>query len=110
MENNPEQSLADIEMSHKKAQEARRIAYRAFRAARGRYHLELKAKRDAGANITQADFKAYEDAAIDSVDYVREAYLALNEANVKADQAEIVLNEATRKYWDARQDAKKGIY
>lgn len=100
---NPEQTLVDIEMASKQAQEARRIAYRAFRAARGRYHLELKAKRDAGANITIADMRAYEDAAIDSIDYVREAYLALNEASVKADQAEIALSEATRNYWDKKQ-------
>lgn len=106
---NPEQTLADIEKAHDEAKEARRMAYRAFRAAKGRYHIELMARRSGGEIMTVADMKAYEDAAIDLVPYVKESYLALNEANIKEDQMKRALNEATRDYWQQRDSVRSSF-
>lgn len=101
-ESNPEQTLADIEGEYEAAKLTRRQKRDALRAARGRYHAELVLRREAGEKLTIADIQALENVAIDSVDYVRNAYLEFGEAESNFSIKSVALNQATRDYWDSK--------
>ena len=99
---NSEQTLADIEQAFENSKAERFAAKKRLDAAEGRYHLELIARRNAGEVITQADMKAYEDTAIDSIDYVRDAYLNFTQADIVYRKAKVEFEAAKRNYWDSK--------
>jgi hypothetical protein len=102
MESNQEQTLADIEKVFEDSKASRFQTRNAWKSAKGRFHSTLVARREAGHNLTIADMKAMEDAAIDNVDYVREAYLEFIESDSKFRQAKVRFEDAKRKYWDSK--------
>lgn len=102
MVSNPEQSLADIEMAYEKAFAKAKDAGTRLKAARGRYHIELLARREAGEKLTVADIKAYEAVAIDDVDYVKEAYINYTRAHSELLTAKVAKEQGIRDYWDNR--------
>lgn len=99
---NTEQTLADIEKAYEDSKAERMKGKLRFEAAKGRYHMELVARREAGATLTIADMKALEAASIDSVDYVREAYLSFIETDSNYRSKKVLWEDAKRKYWDGK--------
>jgi len=99
---NPEQTLVAIETNFENSKAARFAARKRLDAAEGRYHLELMARRNAGETITQADFKAYQDTAIDNIDYVRDAYLNFTKVDTEYRKAKVEWENAKRLYWDSK--------
>ena len=97
-----EQTLADIETAYEKAFAKAKDAGTRLKAARGRYHIELLARREAGEKLTVADIKAYEAVAIDDVDYVRDAYLNYTKAHSELLTAKVAKDQAVRDYWDSK--------
>lgn len=104
-----EQTLADLESAFLKAKADRFTARRKWEAAKGKYHLELIARREAGEKLTIADMKAMQDVAIDEVQYVKDAYLEFVSVTTRAIQAEVKFNEATREYWDNKEEEKRRL-
>lgn len=94
------QSLVAVEMAFEDSKAARMRAKHQWEAAKGRFHMELVAEREAGKTITVADMNAMEAAAIDSVDYVREAYLSFIAADSSYRAAKVKWESAKRAYWD----------
>lgn len=97
-----EQTLADIETAYEKAFAKAKDAGTRLKAARGRYHIELLARREAGEKLTVADIKAYEAVAIDDVDYVRDAYLNYTRAHSELLTAKVAKDQGIRDYWEGR--------
>lgn len=102
MESNPEQTLAEIEAVFEDSKATRFITRHKLDAAKGRLHMELVAKREAGTNLTIADMEAIEAAAIDNVDEVRTAWLDFIEADSKYRGAKVRYEAAKRAYWDSK--------
>jgi hypothetical protein len=102
-EANPEQTLADIEKIFEDSKAARLFARYAFEAAKGHLHMQLVAKREAGAILTVSDIKALEACAINDVPEVREAYLEFVAADSKYRASKVTYEAAVREYWDSRK-------
>lgn len=102
MESNQEQKLVDKERAFEESKAARLTARHRWEAAKGRFHMELVAKREAGQNWTIADMKAMEASAIDDVHYVKEAYLAFIDADSRYRSAKVAYEDAKRSYWDSK--------
>ena len=99
-ETNKEQTLSDIEKAFEDSKSSRFQAKTRWESAKGRYHGELVAKREAGHNLTQTDMKALEACAIDSIDYVKAAYMDFIKADTEYRQAKVKWEDAKRSYWD----------
>ena len=99
---NPEQTLADIESAFENSKAERLKARHVWEAAKGRHHMELVARREAGEKWTIADMKAMEAAAIDTVGYVKEAYLSFIHADSEYRAAKVKWEAAKREYWDSK--------
>jgi len=98
-----EAELVAIELTSKQATRERDYAEDRLKLARGRYHLELIARRKAGEQLTIADMKAMEDCAIEDIPDVKAAYLNLMEKEAEADIKSIRWGSAEREYWDSRK-------
>jgi hypothetical protein len=99
---NPEQSLADIEKEFEEAKGARHNAVTMLNAARGKKHMELMAKREAGQNLTQSDIKAMIDASIDTEEFMRERYMEFVKADSHYRHCKVKFDEAVRDYWSRK--------
>ncbi len=97
-----EQTLADIESAFENSKAERLKARHVWEAAKGRHHMELVARREAGEKWTIADMKAMESAAIDTVDYVKAAYLGFITADSEYRAAKVKWEAAKRGYWDSK--------
>lgn len=102
METNSEQTLADIEMEFEESKANRMIAKHRWDSAKGKFHSELVARREAGEKLTIADMKALKDSAIDNVPDVRETYLMFVAADSAYRAAKVKFDAATRTYWDQK--------
>lgn len=102
--NDTGQDLVVIEQTFETSKANRFQAKTRWEAAKGRYHGELVAKRNAGAELTQSDMKALESCAIDAVDYVKAAYLAFINADTDYRQAKVAWEAAKRSYWDKKSE------
>lgn len=96
------QDIAYAESKFENAKAARLIAKHRWDAAKGRLHMELVARREAGENLTVSDIKAIEAVSIDNVDYVKSAYLAFINADSDYRAAKISFDACTRNYWDCK--------
>ena len=101
-ETNVEQSLADIEAAFENSKALRLQAKTRWEAAKGRYHMELVARREAGRTLTVPDMRALEAVAIDDVDYVKDAYLNFVQADSNYRAAKVKYEHHVRLYWDGR--------
>lgn len=97
---NQEQTLVEIEAAFEESKAQRLRSRHILEAARGRYHMELVARREAGEKWTIADIKAMEASSIDSIDYVKQAYLGFIEADSSYRSAKVKWEAAKRDYWD----------
>lgn len=102
MESNPEQSLADIEKVFEDSKAWRLMAKNQWNAAKGKYHMECMARREAGETLTVSDIKALEACAINDVPDVKEAYLEFIKADAKYRDAKVKKENAVRDYWDKK--------
>lgn len=101
--NDTGQAIADAESKFENAKAARLIAKHKWDAARGRLHMELVARREAGENLTVSDIKAIEAVSIDNVDYVKAAYLDFIKADSDYRAFKVEFDAATRHYWDNKK-------
>jgi hypothetical protein len=101
-ESNPEQTLADIEAAFEDSKQNRLISKNAWEAAKGKYHMILIARREAGEKLTVADMRALEATAINDVEEVRTGYLDFIEADSKYRAAKEKWEAAKRDYWDKK--------
>lgn len=102
MDSDQGQVIANIEAVFENSKAARLIARHRWEAAKGKLHMELVAKREAGANLTIADMEAIQAAAIDNVPEVKAAYLSFIEADSKYRDAKVKWEAAKRAYWDSK--------
>lgn len=105
-ESNQEQTLADIEAAFEDSKANRLITRHAWDAQKGLLHMKLVARREAGENLTIADMEAIQDAAINNVPEVREAYLEFIEADAKYRAAKVKYEAAKRGYWDQKDSRR----
>lgn len=98
----PEQTLADIEQLFESAKALRMQSKIRWEVAKGRYHGELVARREAGATMTIADMKALTAIAIDDVEYVKAAYLVFISADTEYRKSKVAWEAAKRNYWDSK--------
>lgn len=96
------QSLVDVESAFEDSRAVRMRSKHKLDASKGRYHMELVARREAGVTMTATDMKAMEDASIDSIDYVRDAYMAFIAADSSYRAAKVKWENAKRNYWDQK--------
>lgn len=101
-ETNKEQTLADIENVFENAKAERMKAKHRWEANKGRYHMELVARREAGETLTVSDIKALEAVAIDEIPYVKAAYLAFINSDSDYRAAKVAKDAAVRDYWDCK--------
>lgn len=94
--------LIKSEAAFEESKATRLRAKHQLEAGRGRYHMELVARREAGEKWTIADIKAMEACAIDSVDYVRDLYLKFIEADSVYRAAKVQWEADKREYWDSK--------
>ena len=106
IETNPEQTLADIEAVFEDSKANRLILRNRWDAAKGKYHMTLVARREAGAKLTVADMEALEAMAIDDVPEVREAYLDFISADSAYRGAKVKWEAAKRGYWDQKDSRR----
>lgn len=99
-ETNPEQCLVSVEDTFESAKAARLIAKHRWESAKGKLHMELMARREAGETLTIEDMKAIKAAAIDNVPDVRSAYLAFIAADSDYRGAKVAYEASVRQYWD----------
>jgi len=97
------QALADIESTFEDSKAERLKAKFAWEAAKGKLHMELVARREAGEKLTVADMKAIEAKSINDVDEVRSSYLSFIEADSKYRSAKVNWEAAKREYWDNKE-------
>jgi hypothetical protein len=109
LENDTGQDLVSIEQAFEKSKADRFTAKTRWDAARGRYHGELTARREAGETLTQTDIKALEACAIDDIPYVKAAYLSFINADTDYRQAKVAWESAKRDYWD-NKEKNRGIF
>lgn len=102
MESDTGQSMVNVEKAFEDSKANRLTSRHKWEAAKGRYHMELIARREAGENITVTDMKAMEATAIDSIDYVKEAYLNFIQADAAYRSAKVSWENAKRNYWDKK--------
>lgn len=102
MESNKEQTLADIESAFEDSKANRMAAKFAWEAAKGKLHMELVARREAGEKLTISDMKAIEAKAINDVEDVRTSYLDFIESDSKYRSAKVKWEAAKRDYWDKK--------
>lgn len=100
--NDTGQDIADAESKFENAKAARLIAKHRWDAAKGRLHMELVARREAGETLTVSDIRAIEAVAIDNVDYVKSSYLAFINADSDYRAAKVAFDACTRRYWDSK--------
>lgn len=106
MESNQEQTLADIEKVFEDSKAARFINKNQWEATKGRLHMTLVSRREAGANLTIADMKAIEASAINDNEDVRDAYLSFIQADSKYRDAKVKWESAKRGYWDQKDSRR----
>ncbi len=102
MESNQEQTLAQIEQRFEDSKEGRLAARTMLEAARGKFHMTLVARREAGEKLTTEDMKALVASAVNDVDYVRAAYLNFVQADTDYRRYKVEWNQAQRDYWDKK--------
>src|SRR5688572_9818670 len=103
MEYDQGQVIANVEADFENSKAARLIARHKWEAAKGKLHMSLVARREAGETLTIADMEAIEAAAIDNVPEVKDAYLAFIEADSKYRDAKVKWEAAKRAYWDGKE-------
>jgi hypothetical protein len=101
-ETNPEQDLSEIENAFEESKQNRLITKNVWDAAKGKFHMTLIARREAGEKLTIPDMEALEACAINDVPEVREAYLDFIEAGSKYRSAKVKWEAAKRAYWDGK--------
>lgn len=101
------QSLVLVESAFEDSKAGRLTARHRWEAAKGRYHMELVARREAGETMTIADMKAMEAAAIDSIEYVKAAYLSFIQADSSYRAAKVKWEDAKRNYWDKKDQFQR---
>lgn len=99
-QSNQEKTMLEIESAFEDSKAERLKARHVLEAARGRWHMELVARREAGENWTMADMRAMEAKAIDDVPYVKDAYLNFIKADSQYRHCKVQWEAAKREYWD----------
>lgn len=94
--------LGKKELEFEDAKAQRLIAKHRLDAARGRLHMTLVARREAGENLTIADMKAILAKAIDDDELVKDAYLKFIAADSAYRAAKIAYDCEVRLYWDGK--------
>lgn len=100
------QYLADLEAAFEDSKATRLITKNQWDAAKGKLHMSLIARREAGEKLTIADMEALEAVAINDNDEVREAYLNFIEADSKYRAAKVKFQAAVREYWDSKGERR----
>ena len=101
-ESNPEQDLVFIEAAFENSKAARLMAKHRWDSAKGKLHMTLVARREAGEKLTIEDMKAIKDSAIDNDPDVRETYLMFISADSEYRAAKVKFDDAVRRYWEGR--------
>lgn len=101
-ERQTEPDLVLVEQAFENAKADRLIAKHRWDAAKGKLHMTLVARREAGEKLTIEDMKAIKDSAIDNDPDVRETYLMFITADSAYRSAKVKFDAATREYWDAK--------
>lgn len=103
MNENREQTLADIEQAYETAKTQWRISKDRLEANKAHYHMQLVARRESGETLRVSDIRAMEKAAIDDVPEIRAAYLDLNDKTIALGKSKVARDQATRDYWDNKE-------
>lgn len=101
-ETNEDPDLVSIEAKFENAKADRLIAKHRWDSAKGKLHMTLVARREAGEKLTIEDMKAIKDSAIDNDPDVRETYLMFISADSEYRAAKVKFDDATRRYWDSK--------
>ena len=103
MESDNGQHIANVEAAFEDSKAWRLSSRFNWEAAKGKYHMTLIARREAGEKLTVSDIKALEATAINDVPEVREAYLDFIKADAKYRSAKVNWESAKREYWDNKE-------
>lgn len=102
MESNQEQTLVEIEQAFENWKSQRMQAKFRWEAAKGKYHMELVARRESGEKMTIADMKSLESCAIDDIEDVKDAYLWFIKIDGEYRNSKVKYEDAKRRYWDGK--------
>lgn len=94
--------LTEIENAFEQSKAKRMTAKHQLEAAKGKFHMELMARREAGETITAVDMKAMMAASIDTNKLVNEFYHMFVNADSEYRAAKVNWEAEKRRYWEGR--------
>ncbi len=94
--------LTECENAFEQSKAKRLIAKQQLDAAKGKFHMELMARREAGENLTAMDMKALSDASIDTNKLVNEFYHKFVNADAEYRSAKVNWEAMKRQYWEGK--------